>query len=50
MVGTTIQYISADIASTNVDFELSGSSIVLRVTGTTTENYTWGSTITSQVI
>jgi hypothetical protein len=50
MVGTTIQYISADIVSTNVDFELSGSSIVLRVTGTTTENYTWGSTITSQVI
>jgi hypothetical protein len=50
MVGTTIQYISADIASTNVDFELSGSSIVLRVTGTTTENYTWGSTITTQVI
>jgi hypothetical protein len=50
MVGTTIQYVSADIVSTNVDFELSGSSIVLRVTGTTTENYTWGSTITSQVI
>jgi hypothetical protein len=50
MVGTTIQYISADIVSTNVDFELSGSSIVLRVTGTTSENYTWGSTITSQVI
>jgi hypothetical protein len=50
MVGTTIQYVSADIISTNVDFELSGSSIVLRVTGTTTENYTWGSTITSQVI
>ena len=50
MVGTTIQYISANIVSTNVDFEVSGTSIVLRVTGTTTENYTWGSTITSQVI
>lgn len=50
LVGTTIQYISSDEPSTNVDFEVSGTSIVLRVTGTTTENYTWGSTITSQVI
>ena len=50
MVGTTIQYVSANIESTNVDFEISGTSIVLRVTGTTSENYTWGSTITSQVI
>jgi hypothetical protein len=50
MVGTTIQYVSANIESTNVDFEVSGTSIVLRVTGTTSENYTWGSTITSQVI